>query len=88
MTGNAASRSGHLFHHLVDKDAEDAACFKQRNVPYYTILYYRPTCFLLDVLLTLRFLPLVPLLAAFPFLPAAEVVFFLLTFLRFPAKNK
>lgn len=49
--------------------------------------YCKPTCFLLDVfLLTVRFLPLVPLLTAFPFLPA-ELVFFLLTFLRFPAKN-
>lgn len=49
--------------------------------------YCKPTCFLLDfVLLTLRFLPLVPLVAAFPFL-TAEVVLFLLTFLRFPTKN-
>lgn len=46
------------------------------------------TSFLLDlVLLTLRFFPLVPAPAAFPFLPTAEVVFFLLAVLRFSAKS-
>lgn len=36
------------------------------------------------VLLSLRFFPLTPVLAALPFLPIAEDVFLLLTFLRFP----
>lgn len=58
---------------------------KQNNLNLKTDVDNILTSFFLDlVLLTLRFFPLTPVLATLPFLPIAEDVFFLLTFLRFP----